>query len=538
MPTLVPTVVFRCRRPGWLTVSSPPEFQATLSAIPGVRREGGTDIVPAELLGPLTEEAKRNEFHTQFFLETGRRKTDKNPKLKLNPKLYEYQARDVARAVFLGHFIYNYETGLGKTAPAIEAARITQAEYILVICPALVREHWQRELDKWWSEHPEVAIYETGKDFADGLANITITSYELAKYIDPKLAWDAIIVDELHYIKTGTAGRSKTLRKILSYNEDALAMGLTATPMTKEPKDLHHQLDALWPGRFGNFWKFANRYCIVEKSRFGTNITGLNEDHADELNGRLDELSSRVTKQEVAHLLPPFLVQATRIAPKRKHNVREVLEDFSSCVRKKHEQRLDGLILRATSDKIRKVVEQVDQGLESGNKVCVLTHFRSSVDSIADELQARLGINTVRITGDLAMKKRMRAIEHACTSNDVMVATMHSVNVGIDLTAFTVAVFAELYWQPAEVIQAIGRFSRLSGTLPSTCYLMVMEGTLDEIIADTLFNRLRDIGQLQKSSAAEKQVIDQFDPDNVDETELLKDLLAAASQRVEEDEYL
>lgn len=525
--SLLPTVVFREHRPGWLLVSFPPQL-SHIRELPGVQKHGALFKVPMDLVpfiaGICDEQSIEVALPREHF---------QDEQWRINPTLFPYQNTDVKRIIEMGHYLLNYETGCGKTAPPIEVARLTNLETMLIVCPAMVREHWQDELDKWWPGHPEGSLLETGKKLPD--TPIVSTSYELAKHLNPKARWGMVVIDEAHMIKEAGTQRSRVLRKIASYNDQAFIIGLTATPMTTEPKDLHHQLDSIWPGAFGSWYNFTRAYCNIEETRFGSNVNGLNEDRAYELRSRLSTISSRVTKAEIAHLLPPFQVEAVRIPSQRAFNVREILEDLSSAERKQHEKRLDGLILRATGAKLKRCVEMATTRATGGDRVAILTHFRASVVNVAGKLRR---LEPVCIDGSIPVKKRLGMIRDAIASGRPLIATLHSINVGIDLTAYNVALFLELPWSPKDLLQALGRFSRLSGKVPSTSYLLLLEGSLDEIVADTVFKRLRDQGQLLHQTESERQVTEQFDPDNISDEEMMEQLIAVAAQRVERDEYL
>jgi len=85
----------------------------------------------------------------------------------------------------------------------------------------------------------------------------------------------------------------------------------------------------------------------------------------------------------------------------------------------------------------------------------------------------------------------------------VLVATFHSIGIGIDLTAFSPAIFAELHWSCGKITQAMGRFSRLSGAQPSLIELLAIQGTLDESIASALLSRIADINRVIKAGQSE-----------------------------------
>jgi SNF2 family DNA or RNA helicase len=68
--------------------------------------------------------------------------------------LHDYQKEAVTHAVTRKRWVFNDEMGLGKTPQAIATCRLLKANKILIVCPAVVRQNWLRELSKWWPDHP------------------------------------------------------------------------------------------------------------------------------------------------------------------------------------------------------------------------------------------------------------------------------------------------------------------------------------------------------------------------------------------------
>jgi superfamily II DNA or RNA helicase len=423
------------------------------------------------------------------------------------PALHDFQSKAVERALAAPgrRWIFNDEMGLGKTPEAITAARsicetirgsqrMTQwYPRVLVVTPAIVRLNWLRELDVWWPEHPPVGVISAGRanksltkaaiEQRDAAltAPIQVVSYSLVGEVD-LTQWDVIIPDEAHRIKDARAKWSKTVRAIVEANPSAAVFGLTGTLMPNTPMDVYNILDTIWPGRFGSRSKFGSRYANYEERTWvdfdGEEHTareyyGVNEEHAPELRDRLSALSSRTTKPEVAHLLPAYDVQTVWMS----------------------------------GEKIPAVVEWVADAAESATHIAVLTYYRDSAQKLA---KALAGVHDVtHVDGSYPPDTRNRMLDISRRApNSVVVATVDSVGIGIDMTFCTQALFAELpaSQRPETMIQGLGRFSRLSGTVPSRCVLMVQEGSQDEVIADALQEKISAINAAIKAGKTESEL--------------------------------
>lgn len=419
------------------------------------------------------------------------------------------------------------ETGLGKTPTALAALRRRFAgrvdtARVLVCTPAIVRDHWLSELDAWWPEHGVANSITLGRDRKSGVSKkatarrdtayaspIQVVSYSLLKHIDRR-GWDAIVFDEAHRLKTPGAFQSVQAREIADENPGAMIVPLTATPMPDDICDIWNPCDITWPGRFGETsslkyvsWAFANRYSKwhdtvgSDGTVYGGKFSGINPANADELRQRLDGCWHRVTKASVAHLLPPFLVSLIKVEPEKQTKFKDI----------------DDWLERQGQEKFPYVKEWLDDAVESDTHICIGTHLTDTVNRIAAYAE-RYGIPVFRISGShqpSAEKRNAELAKAKACPRAIVVATMHSVGIGIDLTFCTKALLAELYWRPETVIQFLGRFSRLSGKLPSSVTLLCLKSTIDETIARSLMKKVKDISAAVSAGDSEDKILNALD---------------------------
>lgn len=446
--------------------------------------------------------------------------TETKAKNKLDPThladLYPYHQEAVEKALVNNGALISYEMGLGKTPVAIKCLKLRGDMDILIVCPAFVRTTWVDELKIWWPGRPPVTVVETSKTAKTLNAHgIVIISYELLSHVANLAGWQAVIFDESSYIKNGRASRSKAARIICIRNSFAFKLLLTGTPIDTEPKDLHHQLDCLHPGRWGSFWQFAKTYCLMNEHRYGLDIRGVNPVRAPELASRLASVSIRKTKAEpdVAKYLPGNRTVTMRVKPTKRNllNQRALSDLLSSGLRKQHD--IETHLAEAGSQKDDTVIELVKTARESGEKnIVVATHLRASADRLAKVIYEKLDYICTVIDGDIPGPSRRKMVRDATLSGNVLVATMHSIGIGInDLAQYTTGIVAELYWRPLVISQLLGRLNRMSSKLPSVWYIPVVEGSLDEPIVSTLKRRMKDQEKVYKPGVAEESLLDSFE---------------------------
>ena len=311
---------------------------------------------------------------------------------------------------------------------------------------------------------------------------------------------------------------------------------LTATPICDQPADLWHQLEVLWPGRFGTFYQFKEAYCDWKENEFtrsGKSFFGVNHARAAELAERLTYCSTRMTKKEAAQWLPKCVVTTVRVRNEHKLDVKALL---AAMERDEAVPDLDKLCADAGRYKFDPTIEQVKQDLENGEKkIVVLTYFKESARTLAETLAKETGEYVVHVDGDITPKRRDAVLrEAAAASRCILVASMSSIAEGIDfLTPFTAVIFAELYWQPKLLIQVMGRFWRMSSTAPVAIRIILLEGSTDDVIASRVGSKLADMGAVIEHGAGELKLQSAFQEEEMSEEQFLDELRACATVRAE-----
>ena len=194
-------------------------------------------------------------------------------------ELYPYQQTGATFLARRGRALLADEMGLGKSAQAIAACDIVGAGLSVgVVCPASVKANWKREFALFGRE----------------AHNVDIESYDkVARGAFDKAAFDVLILDEAHYLKSPKAKRTKAIYGPKCDGVDGLVgrsnrvFLLTGTPTPNDPSELWTHLRAVMPGAIAGktrprpYFSFINRYCTIINKGFGPQITG---------GRRLDEL--------------------------------------------------------------------------------------------------------------------------------------------------------------------------------------------------------------------------------------------------------
>jgi SWI/SNF-related matrix-associated actin-dependent regulator 1 of chromatin subfamily A len=392
------------------------------------------------------------------------------------------------------------DMGLGKTCSALTAARALKSR-TLVVVPSLgglgPAIWWNSrdggEVDKWWpaalGQEGEGIFQPRGLKPTDidpqGCTQMVLIHYEILHAWAPAIAaWKprVSIFDEGHALMSESSARSKAAR--LASRESEFRWVLTGTPMTSRPSDLWNVVDTVCPGRMGKFFDFGIRYCDAHQENVTPTKAVWKFDGAsreEELGARLSHFMLRRTRTDVGSQLPAKQRQLISLAVPR----RPLPKDLSKTALRKH--------LEVAADaKLDQVEALLLDHLANGRKVVCLTYRRAVAERLANAA-ASGGYKAAVIHGGIAPLRRVKAIESiaAASGGALLTATIDSAGLGINLSFAATAVFAEITWEPHEVLQAEARLGRIAGGEPILIQYPIATGTVDEFVVAKVLAKLK-----------------------------------------------
>lgn len=449
-----------------------------------------------------------------------------------------YQRAGISYALSRPGTLIGDDMGLGKTIQGIGVINADDSiRSVLVICPASLKLNWKKELTKWLVRPATIGI--ANGTFPD--TDIVAINFDiLAKHHDAIRArsWDLLIVDEAHALKNPDAirtqqviGRKEKKKKDKKGGEPKVIPAIspiaarrrvfmTGTPICNRPLELWPLVSSLDPDGLGkSFFSFATRYCNGHQGRFGWDFSG--SSNLDELQEKLrTSIMVRRTKSQVLTELPPKRRQIIEMPA----NGATQLIEAEGRVWKLHEDALADLrarveLAKASDDpavfegavkaltkaaavafdeiskcrhdvalaKVPHVVEHLRDAIESSGKVVLFCHHRDMVEAISAEFPGAAIIHG----GIAKIEERQAAVERFQTdpSCQLFIGTIGAAGVGHTLTAASHVVFAELDWVPGLVTQAEDRCHRIGQTDTVLVQHLVLEGSLDAKMAQTLVNK-------------------------------------------------
>ncbi|CDR97445.1 helicase conserved C-terminal domain containing protein, putative [Babesia bigemina] len=389
-----------------------------------------------------------------------------------------------------GRVLIGDEMGLGKTLQALAISAFYCMDWpLLIVCPSSLRFQWRDQCVRWLPHlisEDEVCTVKSGKTAIPDHTKVVIISYDLYALNEHfRHGFRVVICDESHYIKNKQAKRTRCLAPLLK--ETRRAILLSGTPTLNSPSELYEQISCIMPSFCSNS-TFLERYCQKKLNWYTKRITYAGSQHTSELHLFLVKtVMIRRLKEHVLHELPPKLRSKVPIElpktflrdckshmatlPKNAHND----SDFSS---------MQEMFKKTGEAKAKGVCEYVVHMLRSEVKFIVFAHHIFLMDAIEDTLREQK-CNYIRIDGSTPHSKREENVhkfqnDSSCT---LALLSMTACGVGLNLTASSTVVFAELHWVPGLMIQAEDRAHRM-GTKHRVIniHYLIAENSVEEMM--------------------------------------------------------
>ncbi|CAI5980049.1 unnamed protein product, partial [Closterium sp. NIES-65] len=498
-------------------LSSLDAFLQAVQSVPTCDVE--VEPLPAVVKRALEETAKLPDDSGRYFdLPDGFRKL-----------LMPFQEQGMQFALSRGgRVLIADEMGLGKTVQAIGLAACYRDEWpVLVIAPSSLRLHWAMSIMRWLDLPPEditVVMPQGGATRSINGFNFVrcsrnqplslqspfnIVSYDLLDRLEqPDEPFKVVIADESHYLKNYKAKRTNLAVPRLQAANRAIL--LTGTPALSRPIDLFKQLEALQPRAYHKLGEYGKRYC--RGGRFGefTGSSNREELHAV-LSGTvmIRRLKKQVLpqlpakrRQQVLLMLEEKAMKPIRALHLQLRKVREKKRAAATAEKESEavmEERalVSRLYTESAEAKVDAVREYLGTMLEGGCKFLVFAHHMTMMDALSDFFQKEK-VGYIRIDGGTAPEKRHHLVSRFQEDAGTRVAVLgiHAAGVGLTLTAASTVVFAEMAWNPGDLVQAEDRAHRIGQANSVNVYYLHAPETIDDLIWSVVQHKLENLGQV------------------------------------------
>ncbi len=446
-----------------------------------------------------------------------------NIRVPADKELWPFQRASVAYALKRKNALCADQPGLGKTPIAIAWANEIRAETVLVLCPASIRLQWAKRILEWstqWPrERPHVLLH--GRNGTHPTAKWTVCSYDLARTpaIGRALSqrrYDALILDEAHYLKTVDAGRTRAIfgggtqrefEPLAEQTERILA--LTGTPLPNRPREAytlarHLCWDSIdWLSEDA----FTSRFNPSRKSE-GERGDGSTYIYIDERTGRHAELQNRLRanfmvrhlKRDVLTQLPEVthdIVQVEKTQAVKQALHAESLLDFDV-------EKFEGLTAEVMGN-LAVVRHQMGVAiapqagdyattiLDGGEeKLTIFAHHIAVLDILEKKLKP---YGCVRIDGSTGAKMKQHLVDEFISNPKirVIIGNLSSMGIGTDglQQVCRHAIFVEASWVAGENQQGVDRLHRGGQDRGVLAEFIVAPGSISERVLGKSIKKAR-----------------------------------------------
>jgi len=413
------------------------------------------------------------------------------------------------------------EMGLGKTHQAIAfiAVMANQKTHLktLVVCPTSVLYHWEKQLKSYLADqrvhlyHGQARDFEV-KNFEQG---IILTSYGVLRSdieMFSEIHFDLAIYDELQIAKNPHSKVYSALSKVPTN----MKLGLSGTPIENTIEDLKALFDLILPKLLPKASEFKEKFLIPiernydKKARIRLNkVTGpfimrrLKKDV-------LKDLPEKVETDMLCEMTPLQENIYHKIVTEQKSSLLNMLSNenegtlhvFALLTKLKqlcdHPSLVDASVepfKEEASGKWELFKELLQEARDSGQKVVVFSQYLEMLNIIEAYLKKQ-GIGFASLRGSSMDRKDQVKRFQEDPSCEVFVGSLLASGVGIDLTAASVVIHYDRWWNPAKEAQATDRVHRIGQNRGVQVFKLITKDTIEERIDWLIKDKLRLIDTL------------------------------------------
>lgn len=397
------------------------------------------------------------------------------------------------------------DMGLGKTLQVITVLEDIKAsdKVSIVITPATLILNWYDEIKKFSNTLDVLCVSGTlsiRKKLINQINNhdVIITSYDYLRRdhdLYKEYCFEYIILDEAQYIKNQATKNAKAVKELSGNHRFAL----TGTPIENSLAELWSIFDFLMPNYLFTYSYFREHFerPIVQEN---------NEDTQLRLKKMVDPFILRRTKQEVLDELPDKIENSIKITFSKEEenmyianlsqinnklktvlNVEQIdkIQILAMMTRLRQlccEPRILYKDIEEPSSKMKACLDIIKNARENKQKVLLFSSFTTSLELIEKELRKE-DISYYVLTGATNKIKRHQLVNAFQNDNtNVFLISLKAGGTGLNLTAASIVIHYDPWWNMSAQNQATDRAYRIGQTNNVQVYKLIMKNSIEEKI--------------------------------------------------------
>lgn len=385
-----------------------------------------------------------------------------------------------------------------------------------MICPTTVIDHWHNKIQNYAPQLQAIKHHGNKRFFSSKESEplTLITSYGILLRDHRKFAkttWDAIILDEAHYIKN-----NKTMTyKAVCHLESSFRLCLTGTPMENHLGELKNLFDFLVPGYLGSNHFFNREFIqpitqlhdleqenLLQKLIYPIKLRRTKQEVLSELPEKIEDIRYCSLSNEQASLYQQALSQHVRPLLERIESQENIsyLHIFKTLQLLKQICNHPALVLKKKnfeehkSGKFELLKDLLLEALESGQKVVIFSQYLGMVNYIENYCKSK-NVGYVSLTGSSSERGKIIEKFQEDPKIRVFIGSLLAGGMGIDLTAASVVIHYDRWWNPSKENQATDRVHRIGQKKSVQVFKLVTRGTLEEKIDELIQKKANEFNK-------------------------------------------
>jgi superfamily II DNA or RNA helicase len=399
------------------------------------------------------------------------------------------------------------DMGLGKTVQSIAFLNHLNTHKslgpTLIIAPTSLVFNWENELDRFCPQLDfsvfDPQTFDKSAPIRDG--QILICTYGLlVEHQDyfHKHKWNVSIFDEAQNIKNIKSKRAQVCRQLVSDYK----IGLSGTPMENNFSELYSVIDLAIPGALGPYDHFVKQYQVSDADNNSSSLNFLKQ--------TIKPFVLRRSKQLVLKDLPDKTESVVRLPfEKSQEKIYKSLalswnDQVSDLIAKQGESKSQLQMLTAllrlrqvcscpqsvpnikyqkVPPKIDLIAEKVAQLVNKKESVIIFSSFLFTIDYLQQILKDK-GITTLTMSGRDSQKVRKDTLTRFNKEGkaSVLLMTLKTGGVGLNLTKANYVFHIEPWWNPAAENQGTDRVHRMGQKRSVNVYRYIIKDSVEDKI--------------------------------------------------------
>ncbi|MBE6499223.1 MAG: DEAD/DEAH box helicase [Methanobrevibacter thaueri] len=408
------------------------------------------------------------------------------------------------------------DMGLGKTVQVLstilyfkETNPLENPSSLIIVPPTLI-SNWENEIKKFTPELTYYIYHGSNRTFPFEEYDIILTSYgvirlDLDMFLDRN--WFICVIDEAQNIKNPNTQQTKAIKNVPAINKIAL----TGTP-------IENKLTDYW-----SIFDFVNKGYLSTLDNFKANYVM-----------RIERLEETETLEKFKTITKPFVLRRLKTDDNIKDELPDKIVNDIYCTLTNKQIKLynaimdgifedlegktgierRGIILNiitglkqacnhpaqflrednpkiSESGKMELLITILENILDMNEKVIIFTQYAKMGEIIQKLVSKKLKTKVLFLHGSLTQQKRNEVINNFQENKDykILVATLKTGGVGLNLTAAQNVIHYDLWWNPAIENQATDRVHRIGQKSDVMVYRFITKGTLEEVIDEMSKNK-------------------------------------------------